>query len=573
MKIWKFFTWVLLMSVVLTACGGTPTEKITEKIVEQTVIVAGTPEVQVVTATPAPLDKSGGTFVWGVIGDIPGLNPMLNNNADDIRIYNMTSEPLSWGGEDYPSDWKPILAESWERSSDGLTWTVHLRKGVKWHDGTPFTADDVLYWAQALQDEKTLGAGWMRARFYIDGKPYKFEKVDDLTVKITSAKPVPSLIGDICDPLAPKHYFVDNNIANADMAKDKSNTDGAIGTGPFMYQEYKKGEAVILTRFDDYWGGKPYLDSVVFRILPEMSSRINALKTGEIDFARIEPKYVAELLAAGTLEIKVIDVDMEDQFWFNVGKPFLKDKRTRQALVYALDREAMLQATYMGYGRVADSPFTPFTSAYEPLPQYEFNPEKSKQLLEEVGWVMGSDGVYVADNVDGVTKGTRFTLTIDAVTTEVQEQKPDVMAQSFWKDIGIDVTIRQMDSNVWSTQNVGMADKQYDVYWAGVGFLGANAGNYTWEMATDVANSPMSYSNPQILDLFAQAKTNEDPKARDELYKQAAKIFWDEVPAINLYYSQRVYAFNKRVHYDEAGFNAGLVGLFELPGKIWVDKQ
>lgn len=579
---WKIVTWMVLIVIVLGACTppAQPAAPAATQApaAQQAAPTLAPPPTQVVAApanTAAPEEEAsryGGTFTWGIAGDIPGFNPILNDWGDEIRIYQETSEPLAWGGENFPSEWRPILAESWDRSSDGMVWTIHLRKNVKWQDGTPFTADDVVFWAQAIQDKTNLGAEWMQGRLEVDSTPYKFEAVDANTVKITTVKPVPTLIGDICVPLIPAHYFKDKGIANVDMAKDPFNTDKNIGTGPFMMAEYKKGEAVILKAFADYWGGKPYLDNFVYRLIPEEQARLTALQNGEIDFARIAPKDVAVLKDNPNIKIMAEYVDMEDQFRFNVGKPTLADKRIRQALVHALDRQAILQAVYMGYGRIADSPFTPFTTAYEALPQYDYNPEKAQQMIEEVGWVKGSDGVYVADHVQGVEKGTRFTIEISSRSTDSEEQKPDVMAQAYWKAIGIDTTIRQIDSNVFDDENSAKADKKYDVTWSGTGFLGGNGLSYGWLMADDKVNAPTSYQNDTIRDLFNKAKAEEDKTKRDDLLKQAAKIYWEDVPSINLYYNQRVYAFNTRVHLDDAGFNVDLLRLFEHPEKIWVDQ-
>lgn len=560
---------VLLSSILiisfLSACA--PPE------VVKTVVVQGSPvagPATVVTATPAPVDKSGGTFTWGVGDEPPGFNPILNDNGVEIVIYQLTNEPLTWGGENFPSDLRPILAESWERSADGLVWTIHLRKNVTWQDGKPFTADDVLFWAAAIQDTNTTGSEWLHGRFFVNDQPFKFEKVDDTTVKITTAAPVPDLLNNICAPLIPMHYFVDNKVANADMLKNKFNTDLNLGTGPFQMSEYRKGEAVILTRNDNYWGGKPLLDKFVLRIIPDEQARIVALQTGEIDFTQVNPKYVPDLLSDTNLQLITKVVDMQYHFRLNTTKPALSDKRTRQALFLALDREAMLEALNMGYGQIADSPFNPVVSAYESKPIYSFNVDKANQLLKDVGWVKGSDGILVAENVAGVAKGTRFTLVLDAMSTD--EQKIMTMAQSYWIDLGIDATIRQIDSNVWREENIGKVDKPYDVMYSGIGFIGNNGINYQWLMATTKKDSDMSYENPDVNALFEKAKTTGDATQRDTYLKQAAAIVWDDLPFLPLYYDKRVFAANKNVHFEDSDWQVTMVGIFGKPGNIWKSK-
>jgi peptide/nickel transport system substrate-binding protein len=334
--------------------------------------------------------------------------------------------------------------------------------------------------------------------------------------------------------------------------------------------EYRKGEAVILTRNDNYWGGKPLLDKFVLRIIPDEQARIVALQTGEIDFTQVNPKYVPDLLSDTNLQLITKVVDMQYHFRLNTTKPALSDKRTRQALFLALDREAMLEALNMGYGQIADSPFNPVVSAYESKPIYSFNVDKANQLLQEVGWVKGSDGILVAENVAGVAKGTRFTLVLDAMSTE--EQKIMTMAQSYWKDLGIDATIRQIDSNVWREENIGKVDKPYDVMYSGIGFIGNNGINYQWLMATTKKDSDMSYENPDVNALFEKAKTTEDVTQRDTYLKQAAAIVWDDLPFLPLYYDKRVFAANKNVHFEDSDWQVTMVGIFGKPGNIWKSK-
>lgn len=554
----------MLIAFYLAACTSTPTTPTVN-----TVVVPGTPEV--ITATPATVDKSGGTFVWGVDSEPPGFDPILNDFGVEILVYQLTSEPLTWGGENFPSELRPILATSWEQSSDGLTWTIHLRQGVKWSDGTPFTADDVLFWAKTIQDPNTTGADWLRSRFYVNNVPFTFTKVDDYTVTVTTAAPVPTLMNDICAPLVPAHYFQQNNVADANMVKDPFNTTKNIGTGPFVITNYVKGEAVTLARNDNYWGGKPFLDSIQIRIIPDDQARVVALQSGEVNFEQIDPKFVPQLVGDPNIQLINKIIDMQDHYRLNVSKPTLKDKRTRQALFYALDRNAIMQAMTQGYGQIADSPFNPVVTAYAPQSNtYGYDVQKAQQLLTEVGWVKGPDGVYVANTVDGVAKGTRFTLVLDVQYSS--DLTAMTLAQSYWKALGIDATIRQIDPNVWHDQNIGKAVKPYDVEWSGVGFIGANGVNYNWLMASDPTDSEMSYQNPAVNALFEQAKTTADVTQRDTYLKQAAAIVWDDLPFLPIYYEKRVYAANVKVHIDDADFESGMVGVFGKPGNIWIGK-
>jgi peptide/nickel transport system substrate-binding protein len=533
-------------------------------------------EVTVPTEAPAPSDaeKYGGALTFGVEEEPPGFNPIQHDNWYEIWMYAMSNEPLTHGGENFGTEWRPILAESWETSADGLVWTIHLRQGVTWQDGTPFTADDVLYWAEAIQSPDTIDVDWLTPRFYFGDVPHKFEKVDDYTITVTTDQPVPNLMSDICVPVIPKHYFVDNNISFAEMDKSKFNTDNELlGTGPFRMVEYRRGEAVIMEKYKDYWGGEPYLDQVIFRIVPDRQSLLTAVQTGEVDYITLDPAEVEQVEGSDLVKIYEYEGDGVYHFRLNTKKPHLADKRTRQALLYALDQQAFVDTILLGYGRVADSTWSPYVTAYHPLDkQYPYDPEKAKELLAEVGWVPGSDGILVADNVDGVEKGTRFTMYLEVYAAD--KMQASLLAQSYWQAVGIDAQLRQRDRNVFIEANysVPAAERDFDAFWTMIGSAGPNGVSYNWLMANMTEDdSIMGYLNPEVNDLFNKAKTSADPAERDAYLDQAANIVWDELPFINVYYFKDLYAINKRVHFEETPIDPTMWVPFPYMSKVWVE--
>lgn len=526
-------------------------------------------------AVDANADKFGGSLTFGIETEPPGFNPIQHDNWYEIWIYATSNEPLSHGGENFGTTWRPILAESWETSEDGLVWTLHLRQGVTWQDGTPFTADDVLYWAEAIQSDQTAETEWVRSRFFYGDDPFIFAKVDDNTVTITTAAPVPNLMADICVPVIPKHYFVDNDIAFADMDKSKFNTDNELlGTGPFRITEYRRGEAVIMDKYADYWGGEPYLDQIIYRVIPDRQALLTAIQTGEVDYITLDPSEVDQVKGSENLTIYQYEGDGVYHFRINTKRPQLADKRTRQALMYALDRQAFVDTIMLGYGRVADTTWSPYVTAYRPLDtEYTYDPEKAKALLAEVGWVPGTDGILVAENVEGVAAGTKFTLIIDV--TSASKMQPSLLAQSYWQAVGIDAQIRQRDPNVFNEANSGVPamERDYDIFWTMIGSAGPNGVSYNWLMANPTEDdSIMGYVNEDVNALFDQAKTNSDPTARDEYLDQAATIVWDELPFINIFYYESLYAINNRVHFEETEIDPTMWVQFVDFSKVWVDK-
>ena len=162
------------------------------------------------------------------------------------------------------------------------------------------------------------------------------------------------------------------------MDKTKFNTDNELlGTGPFRITEYRRGEAVIMEKYAGYWGGEPYLDQVVFRIVPDRQSLLTAVQTGEVDYVTLEPNEVEQLADADHLQIYEFEGDGVYHFRLNTKKPHLADKRTRQALLYAIDQQAFVDTLLLGYGRPADTTWSPYVTAYEPMEkQYPYDPKK-----------------------------------------------------------------------------------------------------------------------------------------------------------------------------------------------------
>ncbi|MEN6369718.1 MAG: ABC transporter substrate-binding protein [Thermotogota bacterium] len=521
----------------------------------------------------AETDKYGGTLTFGATAEpAKGFVPILGNGMPDLMIYQFCAEPLTWGGENYPSELRPILAESWEMSADELSWTIHLRRGVLWQDGQPFTADDVLFWAQTIQDPAA-GAVYFMKRFYVGDVPHRFEKLDDYTVKVTTAKPVYRLMQDICVPLIPRHIFVDNGITSSGLSTSVWNTQGCVGTGPFKVVSYSRGEAIILERNETYWGGRPYLDRLIIRIVPDADALVSAMLTGEIDWARLRTGSVDldDIQAASHLTAITPLIDYSSYVGVNVKKPMLADKRTRQAMLMALDREAIVGNLLGGLGVVMNAPWNQVVTAYTPMIGYDYNPDAARQLLASVGWEKGSDGILVSKNVNGVSPGSRFVIEYSSISAS--DNLP-VLVQAYLREIGIDVTIRLIDQATLAAENDGKADKPFDLMRLNFGYFGSNAGAYARAFGTgDASVSQTCYDNPETARLFTLGSNTSDPAVADTYYRQAAEIVWHELPVLPLFQQMRAWGINKRVHTEEAVANPGIYSQFEFVGRIWVDRQ
>jgi len=512
--------------------------------------------------------KYGGTLYFRAGQEPPGLIPPLTGNWTDLYVYGFCSETLAWGGLGFPAELRPVLAKSWDVSEDGKVWTLHLREGVKWHDGVPFTADDVVFWAEAQMDP-AFGAAYGIDLFYVNGEPLKFEKIDDLTVRVTAVAPVRNLLAQIAIPLIPKHPF--EGWALEDIVNHPMNQTGCLGTGPFI-PEYRPDEGVIiLTAFEDYWGGRPYLDRIVMRIIPDDEAGLAALQTGEIDWSYVWTSQMDIVKQLEGISYWIQESgDSARIMAINSSKPMLADERTRQAIMYALDRETMLDNIQQGYGQVMASPwFGDMCSAYEPLTPYEYNPTKASELLAAVGWVPGGDGILVAQNVEGVEPGTRFSIEYHTRSTN---DAYAIFAQQYLGAVGIEVTQVTMDRATYSAlNNPGVTPKAFDLRVAGYGSKGVDAASYTQLYGTSALNSSWDFEDPICQAVFAYASGLLTQEEADVYYKAIAEYIWEKVPAAFLWTRVWIYAWNEKVHVDEAVLNAQMFTVFENPAKIWIE--
>jgi ABC-type transport system substrate-binding protein len=320
---------------------------------------------------------SGGTVVYAAGADPDNLDPANAESNPSEAVNRMMYENLARFDEKLKI--VPGLATKWEQSKDGLTWTFFLRKGVKFHDGTPFNAVAVkVFVERMIGPEKPSRAG-----LYV---PFvnSVEAVDDYTVKINLKVPFAFFLNNlahsasgIVSPTALKTY-----------GKDISRR--AVGTGPFKFVEWIHGDHLTMVRNDEYWGGKPKLDKIIVKTVKEDSARVMMLQSGDAqlivripseDIARLEKDPKIKLDSTETLRVLYIGINCSK-------KPFT-DVRVRQALNYAVDKESIVKNLYQERALVSAGIVAPLTTGYVTIKGYAYEPEKAKKLLAEAGFPNG----------------------------------------------------------------------------------------------------------------------------------------------------------------------------------------
>lgn len=545
-------TVVALAALVMTAaCAGAAPQ-----VVEQPVVV---------TATPEAVDKYGGTFVTMINGDPTSLNGIIGNDGNSLPIICLSQNPLTLGGENWGSVVEGDLATSWDVSEDGREWIFHLREDVVWHDGEPFTADDVLFTFQAIQDPEVQGGGF-HDRFMQGGEPIPFEKVDDYTVKAILKDPVAPFVTNITVPIIPEHALEGQDINTAEF------NERPIGTGPFKVVEWRSGESVTLEANPDFYRGKPYLDRWVIRIIPSADARVLALQTGEVDFGSIRGKDVPKFLDNPKFTVKTRFRDLSRHLALNNARPFFEDKQVRQALMYALDRQAIIDAAEQGYAEVADSPFNRPVFVYQEgdLPQYKFDLDKARELLTEAGWAdSDGDGILDKDGVD-------FSITLNHWTGWDFMADVAPLIQAWWGELGIEVSIQAIDPATYVEQIYRTTDieKPYDALLSGWGLFGPEPDHYAAYYAPETQGASFfNYYSEEIEALMDRGRVTVDEAERQEIYEEAERILWEELPILPLYYPETTYVVNNRVNIEEAALDANRFPPFRFPEKVYIQAK
>ena len=454
----------------------------------------------------------------GTLKSVLGSNPRSLNSAVQSGIVTgyvgaqIFASPLR-----YDDSWepRPYLAESWDISEDGLKVTLNLVKDAVFHDGHPITSSDVAFSVKVIQKSHPFKSMFAPVE--------SVDTPDDHTAILNLSQPHPALMLAMSGQLMsiiPEHVYGDVE----DYKTHPRNNADVVGSGPFKLVEFRNGEHVILERFDDFFiDGRPYLDRIVLRIIPDLSARAIAYENGELDMGAFEsePVVLNRLKKADNLTVTSDGVGAIGALsWIamNTTKGPLADKRVRQAIAYSIDRNFVLNALLQGTaapsltGIHPDSPF-----ANTDVNAYDIDLDKANALLDEAGFPMDSD--------------TRFALTIDFGWPE---GKPYVeYVKVALRKVGIDVAVRaSADFPAWAKRMGTMNfDMSFDtVFNWGDPVIGVHRTYVSSNIAKGVWSNTQGYSNERVDELLAMADRETDPEKRKALYAEFQQIVNDEVP-------------------------------------------
>ncbi len=489
--------------------------------------------------------KTSDTFIYALDADIVNLLPVKLTNVVSNTVSLQIHEPLV-KYEDTYEELQPKLATEWSMDPSGLSWTFKLRTGVTWHDGEPFTSEDVKYTYETLLDPATKSV--RRANYQIIER---IETPDEHTVVFHLSEPHGPFLDKMSQiPIMAKHHV-------SKVGLDDYNNK-AIGTGPFMMVEWIPDDHVTLKANPNYWGGKPALETVIFKPIPEASVRAMALQKGEVHFASsLTAEDHEKVLAKGDVQGIAVDSLAFAYFGHNNRNPLFADKRVRQALAYAIDGESIVKDVRKGAATLAVGPISPSNSTwFNPnVKQYGYDPEKAKELLTQAGWQTGSDGFLTKD-------GQTFSFSVILATGDEVLRNQAVLIQKWLKDVGIDLKLEFLD---WSVMNDRLDNREYEAMMLSMSpSPDPDQYNYWHSTAIDNGFNDWCYSSVQVDKLLEEGRRETDPAKRKAIYDELQAILAEDVAAVFLYHPKVLGGLNKNF----TGMTEGPAGQAALLYKV-----
>lgn len=499
--------------------------------------------------------RAGGTLSAIVQPEPTAMTSAINNTyANGVVSSNLFDGLVSYDKDFNP---QPSLATAWETSEDGLTITFHLRHGVKWHDGVPFTSADVKYSLEEIWKK-------LHARGRVTFAAVREVLTpDDYTVVLKLDHPSPvifSAVNAVEAQVLPKHLY-----AGTDVATNPYNTK-PVGTGPFRFKQWDRGQFITLEKNPDYWdAGKPLVDKVVFRIIPDAASRSAALETGEVLYAPYNPVPLADVQRIKALPDLVVDThgyEWQAPYYFiefNLRRPELGNLKVRQAIAHAIDRKGLIDTVWYGFGKPADSPIVSSVTRFHApdLPQYAYDPAQAEKLLDAAGYPRKPDGV-------------RFSITLDHQPFNDTFANTDEYIRQNLKRVGIDATVRNQDLPTFLRKVYG--DYDFDI----------NGGQFSgysdpqmgvlrqYSSKTIKAGIPWvnasNYRNPKMDQVIEAIQAQGDGPQRVANFHEFQRIAQTDLPVLPLFEMQNFSVYSSRL----GGVSQAPDGALSSLKNVWI---
>ena len=476
----------------------------------------------------------GDALVAGSIGDASNLIPILANDSASHDIAGLVYNGLV----KYDKDLKLVgdLAKSWDISPDGLTLTFHLRKGVKWQDGRPFTADDVLFTYNLTIDPKTptpYAGDFMMVK--------AVKALDPHTLRVIYKRPFAPALSSWGSAVLPKHLMASTPITKSPLARHP------IGTGPYIFEKWIPGEKIVLKANPDYFEGRPCIDRYIYRIIPDMATMFMELKNGTLDQMGLTPlqyqRQTTSLFFKKNFNKYHYLSFSYTYLGYNLREPLFRDRRVRQALSYAINKDEIVKGVLLGLGKVATGPYKPGAWYYNAqVKRYSYNPKKALKLLRACGWKMNPRDNLLHKN------GHPFKFTIITNQGNSSRMKTAEIIQWRLKKIGIQVKVRTIEWASFIRQFIGKKRFQAII-------LGWTTGEDPdlfdiWHSSKIKKNGLnfISYRNHEVDELLKKGRETFNMETRKQMYFRLQEILARDQPYTFLYIPMSLPIVHSRFH-------------------------
>ncbi len=514
------FGLVMALLLVVTACSGGDEQATTDPDGE-TEEPTGEGDGE---ATGEP--QQGGSIVMGTPGEPVTFNELYYQDSASHDVIQMLHVSLMQTDENL--EIQPYAAvDHPEVSEDGLEWTYTIHEGMTFHDGEPVTAEDVAFTYNILIDPDYTGprAGDFETLESV-------EVIDEHTVLFTLNEVDASFEARHSYNILPQHILGDIPVADLEEYREY-NLDAPIGAGPFKFVEYVDGQYLTVEAFDDFFLGRPNLDSITFRYAADQNAVLLLFETGEIDHMVLP---ATEYATAETYDHGRISSELElryDYIGWNNDRPLFQDPRVRQALTMAIDRQLIVDEIMGGRAEVAHTPASPLSWAYtDEVTKFDYDPAAAQELLMEAGWEPGSDGILEKD-------GERFSFELLSNDGNVIRRDIGVIVQQMLGEIGIEVEPRQMEWGAY-LDRVNTPNKDFDATIAAWGLATDPDPSALWHSRESEAGlNNITYANDEVDELAELNKTILDRDERAEVIGNVYKILADEQPYTFLFYPEQ----------------------------------
>lgn len=521
MKFVRILSGLVLIAIMFTACAAPATPEPAQPAAptngpptEVSSAAAETESPMESTAVEGP--KYGGTLViamtyepkfYNVNYDFDGGAPYLNMNIySKLIAYDYVTNELH-----------ADLAESWEASADATEFTFNLRQGVKWHDGEPFSAADVLWTVEDIIKE---GDNSVAYKFLKDVAT--IEATDDYTVVFKLSQPNSTFLSGVASyygfNILPKHLY-----EGTDVRENEYNFK-PVGTGPFKFVEHVTGSHAEFEANTDYWGPGPYLDKLIFRFIKNLPTAMAALESGEVGYSIASPPFgdVPRLEESADLVVDPSPSAIVHWFGFNItDRPEFQDMNVRRAVAHAINVDEVASNLYLDYVKPSHSVYTSVvgwannSDALQP----EFDPAKAEQLLDEAGYPRGADGI-------------RFKVKYVAFIASIWGgQEIAQMVKQYLGDVGIEVEVEVVEFAVFTEKIRNKRD--FDLVGSG-GLRGPDPNEFVNFVSSNGTRNVMGWSNARVDELFELARLTADQDKRKAYYYEIQEIVAAEMPMVNV---------------------------------------